>query len=299
MLATFRAVAWIQDRFGPDACRRYVVSFTRSADDIAAVYELARYAMAGGRLPVLDVVPLFESAADLANAPDVLTGMLALPRRSPSGSPPTAGRLEAMLGYSDSAKELGPGQRHPPALRHPGPAGRLGRGPRRPADLVPRPGRRARPGRRSGRPGRAGAGARLGRRVLQGHRAGRGHLRPVRPAGDREAAPGAGRLRGAARLVAADRRTERGRGGQPTAPSPTGSTRPRGPPSAGWSRRTVSPTGSPGSARWGDRRPAHRLPAGQARPRPGTPAGAPAPCRPWTWPTCGRSRGSSPGRRPG
>ena len=33
----------------------------------------------GGRVPVLDVVPLFESAADLANAPDVLTGMLALP----------------------------------------------------------------------------------------------------------------------------------------------------------------------------------------------------------------------------
>src|SRR6185312_11898562 len=79
VLATFRAVAWVQDRYGVDACHRYVVSFTRSADDIAAVHELARYAMAGGRPPVLDVVPLFESAADLANAPDVLTGMLALP----------------------------------------------------------------------------------------------------------------------------------------------------------------------------------------------------------------------------
>jgi len=107
VLATFRAVAWVQDRFGPKACHRYVVSFTRSADDIAAVYELARYAAAGGPGPVLDVVPLFESAADLAHAPDVLTGMLALP--------PVAGRLaangrrlEAMLGYSDSAKELGP-----------------------------------------------------------------------------------------------------------------------------------------------------------------------------------------------
>ncbi len=107
VLATFRAVAWVQDRFGVDACRRYVVSFTRSAGDIAAVYELARYAMGGGRAPVLDVVPLFESAADLANAPDVLTGMLALPevaeRLAASGR-----ELEAMLGYSDSAKELGP-----------------------------------------------------------------------------------------------------------------------------------------------------------------------------------------------
>ena len=107
VLATFRAVAWIQDRFGPDACRRYVVSFTRSAGDIAAVYELASYAMAGGRTPELDVVPLFESAVDLENAPDVLTGMLALPevtqRLAANGR-----ALEAMLGYSDSAKELGP-----------------------------------------------------------------------------------------------------------------------------------------------------------------------------------------------
>ena len=107
VLATIRAVAWVQDRYGVDACRRYVVSFTRSADDIASVYELARYSSGGGRIPRLDVVPLFESAADLAHAPDVLTGMLALPdvaeRVAANG-----GELEAMLGYSDSAKELGP-----------------------------------------------------------------------------------------------------------------------------------------------------------------------------------------------
>ena len=59
------------------------------------------------RTPELDVVPLFESAADLTNAPDVLTGMLAIPevtrRLAANGR-----ELEAMLGYSDSAKELGP-----------------------------------------------------------------------------------------------------------------------------------------------------------------------------------------------
>ena len=107
VLATFRAIGWIQDRFGVDACRRYVVSFTRSADDIAAVYQLASYAAAGGRTPVLDVVPLFESAVDLANAPAVLTGMLELPPVAERLAA-TGGRLEAMLGYSDSAKELGP-----------------------------------------------------------------------------------------------------------------------------------------------------------------------------------------------
>jgi phosphoenolpyruvate carboxylase len=107
VLATIRAIAWIQDRFGVAACHRYVVSFTRSADDIAAVYELASYAAAGGRTPQLDVVPLFESAVDLENAPGVLAGMLKLPavteRLTANGR-----ALEAMLGYSDSAKELGP-----------------------------------------------------------------------------------------------------------------------------------------------------------------------------------------------
>ena len=83
------------------------VSFTRSADDMATVYELARYAAGDGRVPVLDVVPLFESAVDLANAPAVLTGMLEFPEVAERLAA-TGRRLEAMLGYSDSAKELGP-----------------------------------------------------------------------------------------------------------------------------------------------------------------------------------------------
>ncbi len=106
VLATIRVVAWIQERFGVTACSRYVVSFTRSADDVAAVYELAAHAL-GDRAPVLDVVPLFESGNDLDNAPGVLTGMLGIPavarRLAENGR-----RLEVMLGYSDSAKELGP-----------------------------------------------------------------------------------------------------------------------------------------------------------------------------------------------
>jgi phosphoenolpyruvate carboxylase len=107
VLATFRAVSWIQDRFGVPACHRYVVSFTRSAADIAAVYELARHATRSGPAPVLDVVPLFESGEDLRHAPRVLEEMLGLDavreRLAANGR-----QLEVMLGYSDSAKELGP-----------------------------------------------------------------------------------------------------------------------------------------------------------------------------------------------
>jgi phosphoenolpyruvate carboxylase len=107
VLATFRAAGWIQDRFGVDACRRYVVSFTRSAADIAAVHELAQHAIRSGRLPVLDVVPLFESGEDLDNATEVLDGMLALDPVA-ARLAATGRQLEVMLGYSDSAKELGP-----------------------------------------------------------------------------------------------------------------------------------------------------------------------------------------------
>ncbi|WP_246609594.1 phosphoenolpyruvate carboxylase [Nonomuraea rhizosphaerae] len=106
VLATIRVIAWIQERFGVRACSRYVVSFTRSAADIAAVHELAAHAL-GSRAPVLDVVPLFESGQDLANSAEVLSGMLEIEqvrdRLDASGR-----RMEVMLGYSDSAKELGP-----------------------------------------------------------------------------------------------------------------------------------------------------------------------------------------------
>ncbi len=84
-----------------------MVSFTRSAEDVAAVYRLARLAAHGAPPPVLDVVPLFESGEDLHNATRVLDGMLELKpvaeRLAESGR-----GLEVMLGYSDSAKELGP-----------------------------------------------------------------------------------------------------------------------------------------------------------------------------------------------
>ena len=105
VLATIAAIRTIQRRHGPATCRRYVVSFTTAAADIAAVYELAEFACPGDT-PELDVVPLFETGADLARAVPILADMVTLPpvaRRLAA----TGGRLEVMLGYSDSAKELG------------------------------------------------------------------------------------------------------------------------------------------------------------------------------------------------
>jgi phosphoenolpyruvate carboxylase len=120
VLATFRAIARLQQRYGVHACHRYVISFTTSPDDVANVLELARIAAQPepfGRqtpaladlpaaLPVLDVVPLLESSEALAGAGDLLDGLLADPAygahvRSRGNS------QEVMLGYSDSSKESG------------------------------------------------------------------------------------------------------------------------------------------------------------------------------------------------
>jgi len=106
VLATFRAIEQLQERFGVAACRRYIVSFTRDSSDIANVYELAAVATEGGPAPEIEVVPLFETVEDLARAPLVLDGMVELEpvRRRMEAT----GRLEVMLGYSDSTKEVGP-----------------------------------------------------------------------------------------------------------------------------------------------------------------------------------------------
>jgi phosphoenolpyruvate carboxylase len=107
VVATLRTIALLQQRFGARVCHRYVVSFTRSAEDIAAVYALAELACAPNPAPELDVVPLFETVVDLTTARQTLDAMIELePVRRRMAA--TGRALEVMLGYSDSAKESGP-----------------------------------------------------------------------------------------------------------------------------------------------------------------------------------------------
>jgi phosphoenolpyruvate carboxylase len=106
VLNTFRAIKRIQDRFDHVACSRYVVSFAGESSDIANVFRLAEAALEGHAAPALDVVPLFETVEDLRRSSAVLDRMLELEpvRRQLERN----GRLEVMLGYSDSTKEVGP-----------------------------------------------------------------------------------------------------------------------------------------------------------------------------------------------
>jgi phosphoenolpyruvate carboxylase len=107
-LEVVRAIAQIQKRYGPRAAGRYIVSFTQSADDLANVHRLARAAVGpNGTPPVLDVIPLFETFADLQAAPGILAEIVDNPDFA-ARLDATDRRLEVMLGYSDSSKDVGP-----------------------------------------------------------------------------------------------------------------------------------------------------------------------------------------------
>ena len=108
VLEVFRTIAFLQERYGPAAAGRYIVSFTQSAEDLANVHRLARHAVGeDGRMPVLDVIPLFETFADLQAAPGILAEIVQHPEFA-DRLERTGRRLEVMLGYSDSSKDVGP-----------------------------------------------------------------------------------------------------------------------------------------------------------------------------------------------
>src|SRR5712691_58360 len=90
---TLGAAARLQRRHGRGAIDRLIVSMTRSADDLAAAE-----ALAGEAGLEAEVVPLFETIADLRGAAAVVAEHL---DRRPRDS------IEVMVGYSDSGKDGG------------------------------------------------------------------------------------------------------------------------------------------------------------------------------------------------
>ena len=108
VLDTFRALGSIQKRNGIKAARRYIISFTKSAQNIKDVYELNRLAFSHPEdVPTIDVIPLFEQLEDLQNSVDVLEEMIKIPEVQ-ARLKAAGGKMEVMLGYSDSSKDAGP-----------------------------------------------------------------------------------------------------------------------------------------------------------------------------------------------
>jgi phosphoenolpyruvate carboxylase len=87
---TFRAI----DEIPADSLGAYVITMTRTADDVLRVAALQQK---------LRIVPLFETIADLRNAPETLRQLFA----NESYRRRIAGRQEVMVGYSDSSKDAG------------------------------------------------------------------------------------------------------------------------------------------------------------------------------------------------
>ncbi len=104
VLRTIGTIAEIQRQYGPEACHRYVISFTELAQDVYDVLELADE----GGLPRedIDVVPLLETAAALEGADTLLDEILSDPGYRQHVRD-RGDHQEVMLGYSDSTKESG------------------------------------------------------------------------------------------------------------------------------------------------------------------------------------------------
>ncbi len=90
--AAVDAAVQARRRHGPGALDTLIVSGTGSAEDVHRALALS---------DELSVVPLFETVDDLVAAPGILDGLL------DDGRFGTSGRVEVMVGYSDSGKDGG------------------------------------------------------------------------------------------------------------------------------------------------------------------------------------------------
>ena len=110
-LATFALVAEMREALDREAFGAFVLSMTRSVEDVLGAYLLAKEAgvfldAAGTEICPLPIVPLFETIDDLRAAPAIMRALLGTPvvRRSTRWQ---GGVQEVMIGYSDSNKDGG------------------------------------------------------------------------------------------------------------------------------------------------------------------------------------------------
>ncbi len=106
VIETITAIKTIQSANGEDGCHRYIISHSRTALDVIGVYGL--FLLSGWKKEEIsvDIVPLFESIADLENAASVMEALYQLgdyrehlQRRSNTQT--------IMLGFSDGTKDGG------------------------------------------------------------------------------------------------------------------------------------------------------------------------------------------------
>ena len=108
---TFVAINELVDRFGPEVIESYIISMTKSADDVMAAVLIAK--MAGlislnprQEFAKIGFVPLLETVTELRSADKILDDLLS--NQNYRKIVKLRGNLqEVMLGYSDSNKDAG------------------------------------------------------------------------------------------------------------------------------------------------------------------------------------------------
>jgi len=108
---TFLAINELVDRFGPEVIESYIISMTKSADDVIAAVLIAKIAGLISIKPKkefakIGFVPLLETVTELRSADKILDDLLS--NKNYRKIVELRGNLqEVMLGYSDSNKDAG------------------------------------------------------------------------------------------------------------------------------------------------------------------------------------------------
>jgi phosphoenolpyruvate carboxylase len=110
-LSTFIAINDLIKRFGPEVIETYIISMTKSADDVIAAALIGKYAglislVPGQEFAQIGFAPLLETVAELRSADVILENLLSNPQYRQIVN--LRGNIqEVMLGYSDSNKDAG------------------------------------------------------------------------------------------------------------------------------------------------------------------------------------------------
>ena len=110
-LSTFTAINDLIKRFGPEVIETYIISMTKSADDVIAAALIAKYAglislTPNNKFALIGFAPLLETVAELRSADVILENLLKNEQYREIVK--LRGNIqEVMLGYSDSNKDAG------------------------------------------------------------------------------------------------------------------------------------------------------------------------------------------------
>ena len=108
---TFEAIKELIDRFGPEVIESYIISMTKSANDVMAAVVIAKLAglislQPSNSFAKIGFVPLLETVAELRSADKILDDLLN-DKNYRKIVDLRGGIQEVMLGYSDSNKDAG------------------------------------------------------------------------------------------------------------------------------------------------------------------------------------------------